>query len=44
MVGVIVLVCAVLGITVSEVKTEIMCLRTKWMPENTTIFSIEAGV
>ena len=30
-------------LTVSEVKTEIMCLRTKGMPESTAIFSVEAA-
>ena len=28
---------------VSEAKTEIMCLRTKGMPESTAIFSVEAA-
>ena len=36
-------VCAVSGLTVSEVKTEIMCLRAKGMPESTATFSIEAA-
>ena len=40
--GVVVVVCAVFGFTVSEVKTEAMCLRTKRMPEPTAIFSVEA--
>ena len=31
------------GPTVSESKTEIMCCRTKGMPESTTIFSVEAA-
>ena len=39
----IVVVCAAFGLTVSEVKTEIMCLRTKGMPESTAIFSVEAA-
>ena len=43
MMGVIVVVCAAFGLTVSEVKTEIMCLRTKRMPESTVIFSEEAA-
>ena len=29
------------GLTVSEVKTEIMCLHVKRMPESTAIFSVE---
>ena len=46
MMGVIVVVvCAAFGIiTVSEAKTEIMCLRAKGMPESTAIiFSVEAA-
>ena len=43
MVGVIVVVCAAFGLTVSEAKTEIMCLRAKGMPESTAIFSVEAA-
>ena len=43
MMGVIVLVCAAFGLTVSEAKTEIMCLRAKGMPESTAIFSVEAA-
>ena len=35
--GVIVVVCAAFGLTVSEAKTEIMCLRAKGMPESTAI-------
>ena len=35
--GVIVVVCAGFGLTVSQVKTEVICLRTKGMPEATTI-------
>ena len=35
--GVIVVVCAVFGLTVSEAKTEIMCLRAKGMPESTAM-------
>ena len=42
MMGVIMVVCAAFGLTVSEAKTEIMCLRAKGMPESTTIFSVEA--
>ena len=41
--GVIVVVCAAFGLTVSEVKTEIMCLRAKGMPESTATFSVEAA-
>ena len=43
MMEVIVVVCAAFGRTVSEAKTEIMCLRTKGMPESTAIFSVEAA-
>ena len=42
MIGVIVIVCAAFGLTVSKAKTEIICLRTKGMPESTAIFSVEA--
>ena len=41
--GVIVVVCVAFGLPVSEVKTEIMCLRAKGMPESTVIFSVEAA-
>ena len=41
--GVIVVVCAAFGLTVSEAKTDIMCLRAKGMPEAATIFSAEAA-
>ena len=41
--GMIVAVCAAFGLTVSEAKTEIMCLCTKRMPESTAIFSVEAA-
>ena len=41
--GVIVVVCAAFGLTVSEAKTKIMCLRTKGMPESTVTFSVEAA-
>ena len=41
--GVIVVVCAALGLTVSEAKLEIKCLRAKRMPESTAIFSVEAA-
>ena len=43
MIGVIVVVCATFGLTVSEAKTEIMCLRAQRMPESTAIFSVEAA-
>ena len=43
MVGIIVVMCAALGLVVSEVKTEIMYLCTKGMPEATAIFSVEAA-
>ena len=36
-------VCAAFGLAVSEAKTEIMCLRTKEMPESIAIFSVEAA-
>ena len=41
--GVIVVVCMAFGLTVSEAKTEIMCLRAKGMPESTAVFSVEAA-
>ena len=41
--GVIVVVCAALGLTVSEAKTDLMCLRTNGMSEFTAIFSVEAA-
>ena len=40
---VIVTVCAVFGLTVSEAKTEIMCLRTRGMSDDTATFSVEAA-
>ena len=43
MMGVIVVVCVALGLTVSEAKTEIMCLRAKGVPESTATFSVEAA-
>ena len=43
MMGVIVVVCAAFGLTVSEAKTEITCLRAKGMPESTATFSVEAA-
>ena len=41
--GVIVVVCVVFGLTVSEPNTEIMCLHAKGRPEFTAIFSVEAA-
>ena len=35
--------CAAVGLTVSEAKTEIICLRAKGMPESTATFSVEAA-
>ena len=43
MLGVTVVVCVAFGLTVSEAKSKIMCLRTKGMPESTAIFSVEAA-
>ena len=43
MMGVIVVVYAAFGLTVSEAKTAIMCLRAKGMPESTATFSVEAA-
>ena len=43
MMEVIVVVCSAFGLSVSEAKTEIMCLRAKGMPESTAIFSVEAA-
>ena len=40
---VIVVVCAAFDLTVSEAKTEIMCLRAKGMLESTATFSVEAA-
>ena len=42
MMGVIVVVCAAFGLTVSEAKTEIMCSRAKGMSESTATFSVKA--
>ena len=39
----IVVVCAAFGLTVSEAKTVIICLRAKGMPEYTASFSVEAA-
>ena len=43
MTGVIVVVCAAFGLTGTEAKTEIICLRTKGMPEPNATFSVEAA-
>ena len=43
MLGVIVVVCVVFGLTVSEAKTKILCLRTKGMSEITATFRVEAA-
>ena len=43
MMGMIVVVCAAFGLAVSEAKIEIMCLRTKGMPESTTTFNVDAA-
>ena len=43
MMRVLVIVCAAFGLTVSEARTEAMCLRVKGMPESTAIFSVEAA-
>ena len=43
MMGLIVVVYAAFALTVSEAKTEIMCLRAKGMPESTPIFTVEAA-
>ena len=43
MIGVIMVVCAAFGLTVSEAKAEIMCLRAKGMPESTATFSVKAA-
>ena len=43
MMGVIVVVCTAFDLTVSEAKTEIMCLRAKGMPESTATFCVEAA-
>ena len=43
MMWVIAVVCAAFVLTVSEAKTEIICLRAKGMPESTATFSVEAA-
>ena len=40
---VIMTVCAAFGLTVSEAKTEIICLRTRRIPDAATTFSVEAA-
>ena len=40
---VIVVVCATFGLTLSEAKTEIVCLRAKGVPEPAAIFSVQAA-
>lgn len=42
MVG-IVTVCAAFGLTVSEARAKVMCLRTRLMPDAAVIFSIEVA-
>ena len=43
MMEVVVVVCAAFGLTVSEAKTKITCLRAKGMPESTPTFNVEAA-
>ena len=43
MLVVIVTVCEAFGLTVSETKTEKLCLRTRGMPDAATTFSVEAA-
>ena len=43
MMGVIVVVCGGSGLTISEAKTEMMCLRTKGMLEFTVTFGVETA-
>ena len=43
MMGVIGVVCVAFGLTVSEAKTAIICLRAQGMPDSTAIFSVEAA-
>ena len=40
---VIVTVCPAFGLTVSEAKTEIMCLRARGMSDVTATFSVKAA-
>ena len=39
----IVVVCAAFGLTLSEAKTEIICLRAKGMPESTATINVGAA-
>ena len=41
--GVIVVVCAAFGLTVSDTEIEIMCLRTKGMAEAISVFRVEVA-
>ena len=41
--GVIVVVSAAFGLTVSEAKTEVMCLCSTGIPESTATFRVEAA-
>ena len=41
--GVIVVVCAAFGLTVSDAKTEITCLHTKGMSESTAAYSVQGA-
>ena len=43
MMGVTVVIYTAFGLTVSEAKTETVCLRTKGVPTSTTTFSVEAA-
>ena len=43
MMVVVVTACEAFGLTVSEAKTEIMCLRTRGIPDDATTFSVEAA-
>ena len=43
MMEVIMVVCAAFGLTVSDAKAEIMCLRAKGMPESTATFNLDSG-
>ena len=43
MIGVMVVVCSAFGLTISEAKTEIICLQTKGMSEETTISNVEGA-
>ena len=43
MMRVIVVVCTAFGLTVSKIKTDITCLRTKAMPDSTATLSVEVA-